>query len=122
MTTDLSCLGSIHAQAVLELQAGFRPGFAPCLPGKSYQNSTIFSVTGHSKSLCSRFDIHDTDIQRWRRKQIQEIRTRLSEHEVGLDLKPHTGWIDFAPATNAFSRWKKFLVITRVDKAGINIK
>ena len=63
MTADGSCLENIHAQAILELQAGFRPGIAPCLPGKSYQDSIIFSVTGHSKSLCSRFNVHDTDIQ-----------------------------------------------------------
>ena len=31
LTTDASCLGNIHVQAVFELQAGFRPGFAPCL-------------------------------------------------------------------------------------------
>ena len=107
VTTDASCLENIHAQAILELQAGFRPGFAPCLPGKSYQDSIIFSIIGHSKSLCSsRFNIHDTDIQLWRRELIQEISTRLREHEVGMDLKPFTGWIDFASATNAFSRWK----------------
>ena len=51
MPTDASCLGNIHAQAILELQAGFCPGFAPCLPGKSYQDSMIFSVADHSKSL-----------------------------------------------------------------------
>ena len=49
LTTDASCLGNTHAQAVFELQAGFRPGFAPCLPGESYQNTIIFSVIDHSK-------------------------------------------------------------------------
>ena len=34
-----------------------------------------------------------------------------------MESKPLTGWIDFASATNAFSRWKKSLVFTRVDKA-----
>ena len=38
--------------------------------------------------------VHGTDFQPWRRELIQEIRTRLSEHEVGLDLKPLMGWID----------------------------
>ena len=118
MTTDASCLENIHAQAILELQAGFRFGFAPCLLGKSYQDSIIFSNIDHSKSLCSsRFNIHDTDIQPWRRELILEISTRLNEHEGGLESKPLTGWMDFASATNAFSRWKKFLVFTRVDKA-----
>ena len=64
LTTDVSCLGSAHAQAVLDLQAGFRTGFAPCLPGKSYQNTIISSVVNHSKSLelCSRLHIHEADI------------------------------------------------------------
>ena len=44
MTTDAICLENIHAQTILELQTGFRPGFAPCLPGKSYQDSFIFSL------------------------------------------------------------------------------
>ena len=61
LTTDASCLGNTHAQAIFELQAGFHPGFfAPCLPGKSYQNTTmvvLFSVIDHSKSLCSRLHI-----------------------------------------------------------------
>ena len=57
MTTDASCLENIHAQAILELQADFRPGFAPCLPGKSYQDPIILSIIGHSKLLCSRFNI-----------------------------------------------------------------
>ena len=104
MTTDASCLENIHAQAILELQVGFRSSFAPCLLGKSYQDSVIFSTIGHSKSLCSSFNVHGTDVQPWRRELIQEIRTGLREHEVGLDLKPFTGWIDFASATNAFSR------------------
>ena len=118
ITTDASCLENIHAQAILELQAGFRFGFAPCLPGKSYQDSIIFSIIDHSKSLCSRFNIYDTDIQPWWRKEpILEIRTRLNEHEWGLESKLLTGWIDFASATNAFSRWKKSRVFTRVDKA-----
>ena len=34
-----------------------------------------------------------------------------------MESKPLTGWIDFASATNAVSRWKKSLVFTRVDKA-----
>ena len=118
MTTDASCLENIHAQAILELQAGFRFGFAPCLPGKSYQDSIIFSIMNHSKSLFSHFNVHDTDIQPWRRELILEIRTRLNEHEGGLESKPLTGWVDFASATNAFSRWNKSLVSTRrVDKA-----
>ena len=41
----------------------------------------------------------------------------MSEHEIELDLKPLTGWTDFASATNPFSIWKESLVITRVDKA-----
>ena len=117
MTTDARCLENIHAQAILELQAGFRIGFAPCLPGKSYEDSTIFSIIDHSKSLCSRFNIHDTDIQLRRRELTLEIITRLNEHEGGLESKPLTGWIDFASATNAFSRWNKSLVFTRVNKA-----
>ena len=41
MATDASYLENIHAQAILELQAGFRPGFAPCLQGtgKSFQDT-----------------------------------------------------------------------------------
>ena len=104
MTTDASCLENIHAQAILELQAGFRLGFAPCLPGKSYQDSIIFSIIDHSKSLCSRFNIHDTDIQPLGRELILEIRTRLNEHEGDVESKPLTGWIDFASVTYAFSR------------------
>ena len=73
MATDASCLENIHAQAILELQAGFRL-FAPCLPGKPYQDSIIFSIIDHSKSLCSWFNIHDTDIQPCRREPILEIR------------------------------------------------
>ena len=117
LTTDVSCLGNAHAQAVLDLQAGFRTGFAPCLPGKSYQNTTISSVVNHSKSLCSRFHIHEADILPWRRDLIREIKLRINEQEVGLRHKPLTGWIDFDSAISAFRNWRKSLVITRVDKA-----
>ena len=86
MTTDASCIENIHAQAILELQVGFRFGFNPCLPGKAYQDLIIFSIIYHSKSLCSRFNIHDTGIQTWRRELIiLEIRTRLNEHEGRLE-------------------------------------
>ena len=54
--------------------------------------------------LCSRFNIHDTDIQPLGRELILEIRTRLNEHEGDVESKPLTGWIDFASVTNAFSR------------------
>ena len=113
MATDASCLESIHAQVILELHAYFRPSFAPCLQGKSDSISFRLLAILSPYLVCSRFNIHDTGIQSWRRKLIQEIKTRLSEDEVGLDLKPVTGWIDFASATNAFSRWKKFMAITR---------
>ena len=69
-----------------------------------YQDSIIFSIIDHSKSLCSRFNLHDTDIQPWRGELILEIKTRLNEHEGRLELKSLTGWMDFASATNAFSR------------------
>ena len=83
------------------------PGSTGCLRGKSYQDSIIFSTVDHSRSLCSRFNIYDTDIQPWRKEPILEIRTRLNEHEDELESKSLTGWINFASATNAFSRWKK---------------
>ena len=117
LTTDVSCLGNAHAQAVLDLQAGFRTGFAPCLPGKSYQNTIISSVVNHSKSLCSRLHIHEADILPWRRDLIREIKHRINEQEVGLRHKPLTGWIDFDSSISAFRNWRKYLVITRVDKA-----
>ena len=117
LTTDVSCLGNAHAQAVLDLQAGFRTGFAPCLPGKSYKNTIISSVVNHSKSLCSRLHIHEADILPWRRDLIREIKLRINEQEVGLRHKPLTGWIDFDSAISAFRNWRKSLVITRVDKA-----
>ena len=117
LTTDASCLGSTHAQAVFELQAGFRPSFAPCLPGKSYQNTIIFSVIDHSKSLCSRLHVQEADIQPWRRELIREIKARLNEKEVDLKHKPLTGWIDFDSAISTFNNWRKPFVITRVDKA-----
>ena len=94
-TTDASCLGNTHAQAVFKLQASFRPGFAPCLPGKSYQNTIIVSVIDHSKSLCSRLHIQEADILPWRRELIREIKERLNEREVELKHKPLTSWIDF---------------------------
>ena len=116
-TDDASCLGNTHAQAVFELQAGFRPGFAPCLPGKSYQNTITFSVFDHSKSLCSRLHIQEADIQPWRRELIREIKARLNEKEIELKHKPLTGWIYFDSALSVFHNWRKSFVITRVDKA-----
>ena len=102
LTTDVSCLGNAHAQAVLDLQAGFRTGFAPCLPGKSYQNTIISSVVNHSKYLCSRLHIDEADILPRTRDLIREIKLRTNEQEVGLRHKPLTGWIDFDSAISAF--------------------
>ena len=98
MISDAGCLGNIYAQATLELQAGFRPGFAPCLPGKSYQDSVIFSVTDRPKCLCSRFLTY---------MMTKDIKTRLSEHEVGLDLNPlRAGHTLRLLHIYAFNRWR----------------
>ena len=48
---------------------------------------------------------------------IREIKERLNEKEVELKHKPLTSWIDFDSAISVFNNWRKYLVITRVDKA-----
>ena len=117
MTTDASCLRNPHAEAVINLQAGFRPNFAPSMSKKSCLEEVLDSVTSHIDLLCERTKTPFRDITVWQNSLISAITSRLHEAEADLPNRPLTGRIDFRSAENFFKQSHKYLVYTRVDKA-----
>ena len=55
LTTDVTCLKDINAEAVLKLQAGFRPYYAKDIydDEKSYLECLLEAIDLHVSGICS---------------------------------------------------------------------
>ena len=124
LTTDVTCLKDINAEAVPKLQAGFRQYYAKDIPGtKVYANEKSFleclleAIDLHVSEICSELGIMRVDLKDWENVLFQEIRHLLKHAEDKESARLTTGNIDFVAARKAFKRVQRHVVITRVDKA-----
>ena len=76
LTTDISCLKDIDAEAVLKLQAGFRPYFARNLDenDKTFLACLLDAVENHVSDICSELGIHSVDLIDWKKVLFNEIK------------------------------------------------
>ena len=103
LTTDVTCLKDINnAEAVLKLQAGFRPYYARDIYAneKSFLEFLFEAIDLHVSDICSELGIMRVDLKDWEKALFQEIK-RLFEHaEDKESARPNTGNIDFVAAFN----------------------
>ena len=109
----------INAEAVLKLQAGFRPYYAKDIYAneKSFLECLLEAIDLHVSGICSELGIMRVDLKDWENALFQEIRHLLEHAEDKEPARPTTGNIDFVAAREAFKRVQRHVVITRVDKA-----
>lgn len=117
VTTDASCLRDNNAAAVLELQAGFRSGYAENLMDLPFFESLQMVFTEYINLLCYQMDISRDDVRPWEDALFEEIEKQLAQHLDGEIVKPLTGGIDFQKARVSFKKFQHELVFSRVDKA-----
>ena len=81
LTTDVACLKDINAEAVLKLQAGFRPYYAKDIYAneKSFLECLLEAIDLHVSGICSELGIMRVDLKDWENALFQEIR-HLLEH------------------------------------------
>ena len=121
LTTDISCLKDIDAEAVLKLQAGFRPYFARNLDenDKTFLECLLDAIESHASDTCSELGIHSVDLIDWKNALFDEIKRLLlieSAQDKG-EARPITGNINFDAAGKAFKRAHRDVVIRKIDKA-----
>ena len=116
LTTDVTCLKDINAEAVLKLQAGFRPDNAKDIYAneKSFLECLMEAIDLHVSDICSELGIMRVDLKDWENALFQEIRRLLENKE---SAHPTKGNIDFVAARKAFKRVQRHVEKTRVDKA-----
>ena len=76
LTTDVTCLKDINAEAVLKLQAGFfRPYYARDIYAneKSFLECLLEAIDSHVSDLCSELGIMRVDLKDWENGLFQEI-------------------------------------------------
>ena len=118
MTTDVSCLRDKDAEAILKLQAGFRPDYAPEIEHISILEYLLETTDTFVSSICVELGVNYVDLAVWTNALYNEIKRCLeSVEEKKGQARPTTGNIDFCAAKKAFKKAKNEMVITKVDKA-----
>ena len=116
--TYVSCLRDKDAEAVLELQAGFRPDYyAPEIENISFFEYLLDTIDTFVSSVWLELGVNYVDLTDWTNNALyNEIKRCLESVEKG-QARPTTGNIDFCAAKKPFEQVKNKIVITKVDKA-----